>query len=198
MSSADADTDRARLRRTQILDAAAECFRRNGFHAASIAEISKAAGMSAGHIYNYFENKDAIVAAIVERGLDEFQEVFERFASADNLRDTMLAEVDHALECCLDLNECRLQLELCAEAGRNEHIATLVRRADAHMFDRFVGLMRSVLGPDMPQAEVDARVEAMFALFDGLSVRAVRHPEVDRQALAGSMRRMLAALFEPD
>ena len=41
---------RADVRRQQILSAAARCFREKGFHGASISQISKAAGMSAGHI----------------------------------------------------------------------------------------------------------------------------------------------------
>ena len=44
----------ALARREQILTAAAECFRRKGYHGAGMAEISNTAGMSAGHIYNYW------------------------------------------------------------------------------------------------------------------------------------------------
>jgi len=64
------DPERAQLRRNQVLEAAASCFRRSGFHGASMAEISKAAGMSAGHIYNYFDGKDAIIAAFVEQNVE--------------------------------------------------------------------------------------------------------------------------------
>ncbi|WP_085315437.1 TetR/AcrR family transcriptional regulator [Derxia lacustris] len=198
MSSPDADSDRARLRRSQILDAAAECFRRHGFHAASIAQISKTAGMSAGHIYNYFENKEAIVAAIVERGLHDMQEVLARLTAAGNLREAMLDEVDQAMTDCLDERETRLQLELCAEAGRNERVAALVRAADAHSMTQFTALLRLTLGPELPQAEIDGRVEAMAALFDGLTIRSVRNPGLDRAALAASMRRALTALLSPD
>ena len=68
LNPAHVPTDRAQARRQQVLTAAAECFRRRGFHGASMAEIAKTAGMSAGHIYNLFENKDDVIAAIVERG----------------------------------------------------------------------------------------------------------------------------------
>ncbi len=37
---------RAKGRREQILDAASECFAREGFHGASISRISKLSGMS--------------------------------------------------------------------------------------------------------------------------------------------------------
>jgi AcrR family transcriptional regulator len=65
------ESDRAAQRRHQVLDAAAICFRNHGFHGASMAQISKTAGMSPGHIYHYFDNKEAIIAAIVERDMEE-------------------------------------------------------------------------------------------------------------------------------
>lgn len=52
---------RLNTRRAQILAAATDCFRELGFHGASIAKISQASGMSPGHIYHYFENKEAII-----------------------------------------------------------------------------------------------------------------------------------------
>ena len=62
-----APTDRALARRQPVLDAAADCFRRRGFHAASMAEIAKTAGMSPGHIDNLIENKEDIVLAEASR-----------------------------------------------------------------------------------------------------------------------------------
>ena len=46
----EGDRQRAGKRCEQVLDAAAACFRRRGFHGASMAEISREAGMSVGHI----------------------------------------------------------------------------------------------------------------------------------------------------
>src|ERR1700761_4531515 len=66
-----AEKPRALARRKQVLEAAATCFRRHGFHACSMAQISAEAGMSVGHIYSYFPSKDAIIAAIVRADVDE-------------------------------------------------------------------------------------------------------------------------------
>ncbi len=44
-------------RRQQILDAACDQVRQSGFHGASMADIARAAGLSVGQIYRYFENK---------------------------------------------------------------------------------------------------------------------------------------------
>ena len=57
--------ERGQLRRQQILDAAAACFVREGFHGASIARIAKAAGMSPGNLYHFFPGKEAMIAALV-------------------------------------------------------------------------------------------------------------------------------------
>ena len=62
--------ERAELQRGRILDAAQKCFIEHGFHAASMASIADTAGMSAGLIYRYFENKSAIILAIVQRQLE--------------------------------------------------------------------------------------------------------------------------------
>src|SRR5690606_14944113 len=64
-------SSRAEAQRSRILNAAQQCFIEHGFHAAGMALISAAAGMSPGLIYRYFENKNAIILAIIERQLDE-------------------------------------------------------------------------------------------------------------------------------
>src|ERR1700751_4700643 len=69
-------------RRQQILDAACECVRKAGFHGASMAEIAQAAGLSVGQIYRYFENKEAIIAAIVAQDLAAIREKFAELESS--------------------------------------------------------------------------------------------------------------------
>ena len=68
---------KAAQRREEILDAAIRCFREKGFHAASMSSIAKAFGMSAGHIYNYFDSKEDIIEAIVNRWLDNYIHTIE-------------------------------------------------------------------------------------------------------------------------
>lgn len=56
----------AEARRTQILMGAAQVFAEKGFHKATTKEIAKAAGVSEGTIYNYFDNKRDLLVAMVE------------------------------------------------------------------------------------------------------------------------------------
>jgi AcrR family transcriptional regulator len=93
------ESDRAAQRRHQVLDAAAICFRNHGFHGASMAQISKTAGMSPGHIYHYFDNKEAIIAAIVERDMEEMMEwTGQIFYSSDDILQSMLDGVECGVE----------------------------------------------------------------------------------------------------
>jgi AcrR family transcriptional regulator len=51
--------------RLQIEDAAIELFMENGYHATSMRQISKHAGLALGGIYNHFKSKDEIFEAII-------------------------------------------------------------------------------------------------------------------------------------
>ena len=53
-------------RRNQILDAAAKVFAEKGFHPTTIKDIAVEAGIAHGTIYNYFENKTALLLGIFD------------------------------------------------------------------------------------------------------------------------------------
>ena len=79
------DTPRAEAQRERILCAAQRCFIEYGFHAASMASIAETAQMSAGLMYRYFENKSAIVLAIIERQLQEGRTQIAQLHSSSEL-----------------------------------------------------------------------------------------------------------------
>lgn len=67
------DLRRERTRK-EILAAAAEVFAQKGFHEATIQEIARVAALSAGSLYNYFENKDALFSDLLEDVQESFKE----------------------------------------------------------------------------------------------------------------------------
>ncbi|HXC93667.1 MAG TPA: helix-turn-helix domain-containing protein, partial [Geobacteraceae bacterium] len=48
-------------KRDEIICAALEMIAENGFHGAPMAMIAEQAGVGAGTIYRYFENKDVLI-----------------------------------------------------------------------------------------------------------------------------------------
>lgn len=96
-------TERARTRervrasnrevfREAILNAAADVFGRLGYRTAKMADIAEVAGVATGTLYNYFDNKEAAFAAIVERGRTELLARLEGSA-ADRRGLARLSEV---------------------------------------------------------------------------------------------------------
>jgi AcrR family transcriptional regulator len=55
-----------RARREQIVGAATRVFAEKGFRRATTREVARAAGVSEGTIYNYFEDKDALLLTILD------------------------------------------------------------------------------------------------------------------------------------
>lgn len=53
-----------------IKEAALELFAQRGYHNTSISQISKAAGISKGLLYNYFASKEALLEAIIWEAVD--------------------------------------------------------------------------------------------------------------------------------
>ena len=187
----------------QVLAAAAVCFAEEGFHGTSMAKLAKSAGMSVGHIYHYFDSKEAIITAIVEQELAKRLEVFEQLEKQDDVLQALIDRADQGLAARMDKRETGLRLEILAEAGRNPRIAAALRAADdaaRRTFRQVVAKAvdrRAALSP----ADLEARIEVVIGVFDGMMIRAVRHPDLDRdaalRALKLAIRHLLTAPAAP-
>ncbi|WP_448213499.1 TetR/AcrR family transcriptional regulator [Colwellia sp. MEBiC06753] len=190
----------AQARREQVLCAAAECFKRKGYHGAGMAEISKTAGMSAGHIYNYFASKEAIIESIVERDMQELFSIFQSFEDQPGDLVTILVDgLEHGVARHTDLCQGALDLEMLAEAARNEKVASLLQASDRHARDRMRNLLlgeRSPINGSLIE-EVNGRIDVMFAMIGGLVLRKVLNPELDPLALLMALRPAMKTLLLP-
>ncbi len=85
-------------RRNQILDAATKVFAEKGFHPTTIKDIAREAGIADGTIYNYFENKMALMLGILDRmnESDRREVDLSQFTTGD-LRSLMKAYLRHRL-----------------------------------------------------------------------------------------------------
>jgi TetR/AcrR family transcriptional regulator, repressor for uid operon len=158
---------RARERREQILDAASVCFAREGFHGASIAQISKLSGMSPGHIYHFFENKEAIVSGIVQRMATRWLELLSPYPTDEDVVETMMRRARISAESRTQRDFAGLWLEVLAETARNPRMAAAVNEADQRVREALGGqveFIRRMSGLE-PTQNTDAIVEVVFALF---------------------------------
>ncbi|MBL8260013.1 MAG: TetR/AcrR family transcriptional regulator [Candidatus Competibacteraceae bacterium] len=187
---------RCEAQRERILRAARQCFVESGFRAASMASLAETAGMSAGLIYRYFENKNAIILAIIQQYLDEVQ------ADIRQLQAGSETVASHIMErfAGWQRNESRilepgLFLEIAALATRDPQVA-----AALHAADRRIGaeldawLMRAWQTAErrLPEAEVAQRVFVLRCFIEGLIVRAIKQPDTGPELLQASLSRLLA------
>jgi AcrR family transcriptional regulator len=96
-----ASQKRSRAMVETLLDATARVLVKEGYDRASTNRIAVVAGVSVGSLYQYFPNKEALVAALVARHnremLDLIREAMKRVASYDlpmALRELVKATVD--------------------------------------------------------------------------------------------------------
>jgi AcrR family transcriptional regulator len=74
--------DRSRATVDAILEATARILVREGYEALSTNRVAADAGVSIGSLYQYFPNKEALIAALSERHLDDIERTLTAGAAA--------------------------------------------------------------------------------------------------------------------
>jgi AcrR family transcriptional regulator len=67
-------TDHA-LKRSEILDYAAQCFAQRGYAAASMNDIATACGTSKARLYHYYASKDAMLFDLLDAYTEQLQDI---------------------------------------------------------------------------------------------------------------------------
>lgn len=71
--------------RMLLLDTAREAFFKKGFKAVSMREISQKSGVGLSNIYNYYPNKDSLLADVLMPLLEEFERLLRDHNGPDHL-----------------------------------------------------------------------------------------------------------------
>jgi len=160
-------------RTESILEGAKRAFAEKGFDGASMQDIARAAGMSAGNFYRYFPSKNAIVEALIARDLASAKADFQLIdASADPTKaliDAFAQRIDR-----LDCLDGPLWSEIDAAAMRRPEIAETV----------------SVM-----EGEICLFLTAIFAKIAGISVEKSRELHAARAAFLIVLFKGAAQLF---
>jgi len=202
---AQAQIDATVDRRTQILDAAVVCFAKRGFHQASMHDISAEAGISVGLIYRYFDNKEAVIAAMADRHKGEIHDTLERARQAPSLLESL--EILFTAHCGSESGPritSAFVVDLFAEASRNLRVAELVRdvcdttrEGVTELIARAPEMKR--VSPELTPRQV---AELIFAVNDGLLMREVINvsalsDDERRERQLNIVRSLWRILFQP-
>ncbi|EGL16312.1 MULTISPECIES: TetR/AcrR family transcriptional regulator [unclassified Paenibacillus] len=84
-------TQQREERRSQILHASIGIFAKKGLAAAKISDIAEAAGISHGHVYNYYSSKEELFVSLVKMLQERYGRVCEEARRREgNARDKLL------------------------------------------------------------------------------------------------------------
>lgn len=119
-------------RADKILAAAARLFAAQGFHPVSLAQIGREAGIVGSGVYRHFDNKAAVLLALLDRAMDELlRQTDEVLAQALPPARTVSRLIDTQVEFCL---EQRLAVQLyrsevtALDPGQARRLRSLQRR----------------------------------------------------------------------
>lgn len=190
--------DRASVQRDRILHAARQCFIDHGFHSASMSSIADAAGMSAGLIYRYFESKNAIILAIIERQLQEKRADIASLQPGADFAQRVGQVVSRWRACDQHAMNPALFLEMSALGSRDPQIGNALRDADLVTRADFAAwlVQRSAeAGRTLEQDQAMARSFALQCLIEGLALRVVREPDMSDDMVAAALALVLPGLL---
>jgi TetR/AcrR family transcriptional regulator, transcriptional repressor of aconitase len=177
-------------RRQQILEAATECFARQGFHGTSMQDIFDASGLSAGAVYRYFPSKDSLIKAIAENVLNEVMipaidaVAGQRLDPADALASlTALFEPGG-----LRARSLAVTVQVWAEAFRDPQMAGLARDAANHISARLAQVLPAGTPPEA------ARL--IMAALQGFVIQSGSLADVTPELVAAASRAFAAPARE--
>ncbi|WP_210586063.1 TetR/AcrR family transcriptional regulator [Streptomyces sp. GESEQ-35] len=190
-------------RRRQILDGAARCFARNGFHATSMQDVLKEVDLSAGAVYRYFSGKDELITAIAKEVLGEIRAAFEDVTrhSPPPPPDLLIGEVlSRTLRVWSSLNDDgepvlpRLILQVWGETVRNEELAAVLRDVYATLRESWGWAVEAyqdagMMPPDIPADHV---ARTMIATVQGFIAQQALFGAAPVEVLQGGLRALMA------
>lgn len=146
--------DRSRATVEVILEAAIQVFSARGYAETTTTRIAERAGVSVGSLYQYFPNKDAVLAALWERHSDEAHAELLRVLEDPAMMKLSARGVMRRLaEAMIDLHlqNPRLHRILSEEVPPRSTANRAKARAEKALFDRAVRLFR-----EHPRLNVEA------------------------------------------
>ncbi|MFD8642489.1 TetR/AcrR family transcriptional regulator [Streptomyces zaomyceticus] len=193
-------------RRRQILDGAARCFARNGFHATSMQDVLSEVGLSAGAVYRYFRGKDEIIGAIATEAFAGIRGAFEEAARATPppTPDVLIGAVlrlflEERIEGADGQAFARLIIQVWTETLRNEQLAeTLADGYDGMrvVWAELVAVYRKsgILPVDVP---ADHMARTLIAVAQGFIAQQALFGDVAVDVLEDGLRGLMSMSVDP-
>lgn len=189
--------ERGKLQCERILNAAEMCFIEDGFHSASMAKISKAAEMSAGLIYRYYESKNAIILAIIDRQLDSMRDDFANLQSGNDFIVLITDLFNNWKNGGHKGMNPALYLEIAAHASRDAQIRDAMNKFDRNgteIFSNWLVKSAQAEGFEYDEAYIKKCSYFVKCFIDGTAVQVITAPNLELSFVVDSMKLLLSSM----
>jgi AcrR family transcriptional regulator len=191
-------------RRQSICDAAASIFARKGMQTATMAEIAETAGISAGAIYRYYPNKEALAAACMHNSadhvVDDWRKLGEEGADPRAVFNAM-AQMSFAEIEAPDAAQYTLLMvenQLAAARSGDTPFAADVRDEHAMIVQGLTDAIVKMQDAGAFPRDLDAHLtaESLMAFYVGARLARAVDPSVDTGAMLTQVQGLLALAGE--
>jgi TetR/AcrR family transcriptional regulator, repressor for uid operon len=193
-----ADPQKHEERRQELLEAARRCFARDGFRGASISDICAEASISPGHLYHYFDSKEAIVQSITESFLSRADTHFELMSQSDDLIARLVARIEDGRAGQRDTAHF-LVFDMLAEAGHNPSIAKILRNHNQTLRSRFAAFLRKGQEDGKIDRSLDPDLAAsiLISAVDGAKAMSIRDPKLSKEGTNEHLKMLITRYLKP-
>lgn len=169
----------------------------HGFHGTGVAQIAQASGIAVGQIYRDFANKEAIVAAIVERDLEEYlHESGLCAAGASGDPEAVRQWIRNFVACEQKPDTGRLVAEIMAESSRNERVAEITRNLQQQLRRELTAALQLLVPVDADPEQLDQLAEMIHTISTGVFHRRVIDPEDPGPAVIDTLMACITASID--
>lgn len=172
-------------RRRGILAAAQRCVSRSGVQGTTMRAICRAANLSPGAIYRYFDSKDQILGALAEQRQAQIRDFFGRLGSVGSAGELAAAvtKLATSLDSDAAADGLRLDLHLWSRALKSEDVA-------AALGPGLEATLRAVQ-EHLPDDSPPGSGRLIVAFLQGLALHKALDPDLDLAKLGPAIQRLL-------
>lgn len=178
-------------RRAQIISAARRVFADKGLSRATLRDVFREAGLSAGAVYNYFQSKEDLILAVTQAGMSDVIAAFGSTSSRDDNLDQLISGFLSTLAGMDPTRQPRVDLMIAAEALASPAVRNLVMQNRSAVKAALIRLIE--------QRQADGRwnghsaaalADLLYATYQGLILSVALGEKPDITGVAEALKDM--------
>lgn len=148
--------------RAKIIQTALALFSKQGFEKTSIREIAKAANISLGLLYNYFDSKEGLLKAIVLDGMRDIHQSFKFKAEEPHKLEAFIIRIFSIIK------KKKKHWRLLHSIRMQEHLTVLVEQEIEEVNNYFIAELSLIL-QELHYRQPMQEAVLLFATIDGIA-----------------------------